>query len=91
MAVGTAAGVVVGVTVVVSAVVEVFVVINGLFSLLSILSFSLPPNSLFHGILPRITLEATVVVVVVEINVSLFVVINGAIVGSNSGASADVM
>lgn len=90
-----AEGVVVGVTVVVSAAVEVFGVTNGLLSLPSILSLSPAPNSLFHGIFPRITLEAAVVVVVVvevvEIDGSLFVVKNGSIVGSNSGASAEVM
>lgn len=89
--VGIAAGVVVGVTVVVSAVVVFFWVMDGFLSLPSIFSLSLLPNSLFHGILPRMTLEAVVVEVVVEIDGSLFVVINGTIVGSNSGASAEVM
>lgn len=89
--VGIAAGVVVGVIVVVSAVVECFWVIEGSLSLPSIFPLSLPPNSLFHGILPRITLETVVVVVVVEIDGSLFEVKSGSIVGSNSGASADVM
>lgn len=89
--VGIATGVVVRVTVVVSAVVEVFGVIDGFLSLPNILSLSLAPNSLFHGIFPRITLEAVVVVVaVVEINGSLFVIKNGSIVGSKSGASAEV-
>lgn len=50
--VGIAAGVVGRVTVVVPAVVEVFGGMNGLLSLLSILSLSLPPNCLFQGILP---------------------------------------
>lgn len=92
--VGIPAGVVVRVAVVVSAVVVVvtFWVMEGLFSLPSIFSLSLPPNSLFHGILPRITLEAVVVVMaVVEIDGSLCMFKNGSIVGSNSGASADVM
>ena len=81
-----AAGVVVGVTVV-----EVFGVMDGFLSLLSIFPLSLLPNSLFQGILPRIILETVVVVIVVEIDNSLFVVKNGSIVGSNSGASAEVM
>lgn len=93
--VSIAAGTVVRVAVVVSAVVVVVVVfwvINGLFSLLSICSLSLAPNSRFHGIRPRITLEAVVVVVaVVETDGSLFVAKTGSIVGSNSGASAEVM
>lgn len=86
--VGIAAGVVVGVADVVSAVVEVF--LGGFLSLLNISSLSLPPNSLFHGIFPRMTLEAVVVVVVVEADVFLSIK-NGSIVGSNSGASAEVM
>lgn len=94
MVVGIAAGAVVRVAVVVSAVdvVVVFWVMNGLLTLPSIFSLSLPPNSLFHGILPRITLEAVVVVVaVVDTDGSLFVVKTGSTVGSNSGASAEVM
>lgn len=91
MVVGIAPGAVVEVIVVVSAVVEVLGLINGFLNLPSISSLCLPPNSLFHGILPRITLEVVVVVVVVEIDSSLFVVKNGSIVGSNSGASAEVM
>lgn len=73
----------VGVAVVVSAVivVVVFWVIEGLFSLPSISALSLPPNSLFHGILPRITLEAVLVVIaVVETDGSLCVFKNGSIV-----------
>lgn len=92
--VGTAAGVVFRVAVVVSVVVVVVVfgVMKGFLSLPIILSLSLLPNSLFHGILPRITLEAVVVVASVdETNGSLSVVKNGSIVGSNSGASAEVM
>lgn len=89
--VGIAAGLVVRVTVVVCVVVEDFGVIDGLLSLPSIFSFSLLPNNLSHGILPRITLEAVVVAVVVETDVSIFVVKKGSIVMSNSGASAEVI
>lgn len=73
---GMAAGVVVRVAVVISSVVVVvtFLVMYGLFSLSNIFSFPWPPNSLFHGILPRITLEAVVVVIaVVETGSSLCV------------------
>lgn len=83
--------VVVRANVVVFAVVEVFGMMNGLLSLPSIFSLSLLPNSLSHGILPRMTLEAVVVVVVVETDGSLCVLKNGSKVGSNSGASAEVM
>lgn len=79
--VGIRAGVVVGVAVVVLAmiVVVVFWVIEGFFSLSSIFALSLLPNSLFHGILPRITLEAVVVVIAV-VDGSLCVFKNGSIV-----------
>lgn len=65
----------------VSVVVEVLFAVNGFLSLLSILSLPLFPNNLFHGIFPRMILEVDVVVVVV----------GTLVVGSSSGATANVM
>lgn len=89
---GRVAGVVVGVTVVISVVVEDAVVEDGLHSLPDIfpLCLPLPPKILFHGIFPRITLELVAAVVADTVG-SSFVVVYGSGVGSNSGASAEVM
>lgn len=75
-------------------VVEPSVVVEGLAGLRSPLSFSfclaLFPNSLPQLILPRTTLEA-VVVVMVEVIGSSVVLVIGSCVGSDSGASEEVM
>lgn len=81
MLVGKATGVVIWVVVVGTVVDDVLCLIIGFFSLPSIVSLSLPPNSLLQGILPRITFEADVVVeLVVEMNGFLFMVKNGSMV-----------
>lgn len=88
--VATAAVVVASVVVLVSAV--VVGVMYGLFSLPNIFSLSLLPKSLFHGILPRITLEAVVTLMaVVETGTSLCSCKNGFIVVLCRRASADVI